>query len=96
MPSSYSIPSVYSPQEPIYSNETYSNHSTAPATITGAIMGAGLGGYIGYRKNPYVNKAGEATDSFTKAVYERYINKANHLGKNSYNGGMNILKKFLF
>jgi hypothetical protein len=77
-----------------YDNSSSTNKSSsAPYVLSGSVLGAGIGGYLGYRKNPYIKKDGKVVDSFAKNVYENYIDKAGESAKNAYYQGQNILKK---
>ena len=92
---SYSSPLTYGPQPNgvYYDQMSYQKPSAMPATIGGAVIGAGVGAYIGYKKNPYLTKSGEVIDSFAKTAYEKYVNTVADAGKEAYEGGINILKK---
>ncbi len=94
----YSYPSgplTYGPQQNgvYYENMTYQKPSAIPAAIGGAVIGGGVGAFLGNKKNPYITNTGEVVDSFAKSAYERYVNKAADAGKEAYEGGLNILKK---
>ena len=92
---SYSGPLTYGPQQNgvYYDQMTYQKPSAAPAGVAGVVVGGGVGAILGNRKNPYIGKKGEVSDSFAKNVYEKYISSAADAGKESYEGGLNILKK---
>lgn len=88
-------PLTYGPQQNgLYYNDTaYQKRSVAPAVVGTGIVGAGIGAFIGNKKNPFITKSGEVVDAFAKSAYEKYVNKATDATKNAYNGGLNILKK---
>ena len=88
-------PLTYGPQQNglYYDGMTNQKPSAAPVAIGGAIIGGGAGAIIGSRKNPYITKNGDVTDSFAKSAYERYVKKSADATKNAYNGGLDILKK---
>lgn len=93
---SYQAPLTYGPQQNgvYYDGMTYQKTSAAPvATIGGVLVGGGVGAYLGNKKNPYITKNGEISDTFAKSAYEKYVNKATDAGKEAYNGGLEILKK---
>lgn len=94
---SYSTPLTYGPTSPItYDNEpanTVKKNSSIPLGVTGAVAG-GIGGCIyGHKTNPFIGKNGEATDSFSKKVYLKYIDKASDATKKAYNQKMEIYKE---
>ena len=57
---SYPTPLNYGPnQQPLhYEDMQYKKPSSFPAFATGTVLGAGVGAYMGYRKNPYFSKVG--------------------------------------
>ncbi len=92
---SYSAPLTYGPQQNgvYYDGMTYQKPSAAPFAIGGAVIGSGVGAFIGSKKKSDISKNGEVTDTFAKSVYEKYVDKVADAGKESYNGGKDILKK---
>ena len=92
---SYSTPLTYGPQQEAvyYEGTTHQKASSLPATIGTAVIGGGIGSYIGYKKAPKMMKNGEITDSFVKTTFENYINKSTDSGKEAYKEGLNILNK---
>lgn len=92
---SYSAPLTYGPQQNgvYYDGMTYQKPSAAPVAIGGAVIGSGVGAIIGSKKKSNIAKNGEVTDTFAKSVYEKYVDKVADAGKESYNGGKEILKK---
>ena len=92
---SYPTPLNYgSNQVPLhYEGMQYKEPSSLPATVTGAILGAGFGGYLGSRKTPYFTKNNEVVDSFAKNALEKYMNTSSASNKDVYKGNVEILKK---
>lgn len=91
---SYSTPLTYGPQpELAYYDPAYKKSSSTSVAVVSAIAGGGVGAYMGYRKSPMISKSGEISDAFVKQAFESYINKAADSGKETYNEGLNILKK---
>lgn len=91
---SYPTPLNYGPnQVPLhYDGMQYREPSSIPYAATGVVIGAGVGGYMGYRKNPYFTKNNEVVDSFAKNAFEKYLNTPSGKGKEIYNGNLEILK----
>lgn len=91
---SYSNPLTYGQPQGVYANNTTAKKSSAlPYGISGAVVGGIGGGILGYKKNPFLEKNGEATDTFSKHVYEKFIDKADDAVKNAYNQKMEIYKE---
>ena len=92
---SYSTPLTYGqPSQGTYSNETATKKSSAlPYGVAGAVVGGVGGGIIGGKKNPFINKNGEATDTFSKKVFEKYIDKADDAIKKAHNQKMEIYQE---
>lgn len=92
---SYSSPLTYGPSNlPVaYEDTAMRKPSSAPYAAGGFVLGAAGGAYAGSRKNPYISKNGEVSDSFAIKVYEKYLNKASDAGKEAYEQGLEILKK---
>lgn len=92
---SYSSPLTYGPQQNgvYYDGMTYQKPSAVPFAVGGTVIGSGVGAIIGSKKKPNIAKNGEVTDTFAKSVYEKYVDKVADAGKESYNGGKEILKK---
>ena len=90
---SYSEPLIYGqqPNNMYYDNMSNNKSYAAPAAITGGILGGGIGAIAGCCKKTKPYKNGEVTDTFTKSVYEKYIETAADTGKEAYKGGLNIL-----
>lgn len=88
-------PLTYGPQQngAYYDGVTYQKPSAMPVAIGGAVVGGGIGAYLGNKKNPYITKNGEIADTFAKNAYEKYINGTTGAGKEAYNGSLEILKK---
>lgn len=92
---SYQSPLTYGQPSPpvMYDGMTEKKPSSLPYAAAGLVVGAGLGGFGGSKKNPFVSKNGSAHDTFAKNVYKKYIEKAPDAGKEAYNQGLEILKK---
>lgn len=92
---SYSTPLTYGqPSQGTYSNETATKKSSAlPYGVAGAVVGGVGGGIIGGKKNPYLDKKGEATDTFSKKVFEKYIDKADDAIKKAHTQKMEIYQE---
>ncbi len=95
MTNNYPIgPIVYSAQNQGNNyNIEVKNKSSKPYAVGGLVAGAIGGAALGAYKNPFVDKAGEATDTFAKSVYEKYADKADDSVKKTYSEGNEILKK---
>lgn len=89
----YSNTLNYPQQTGVYYNDQHYKKSSAPIATVGAVVGGGIGAYMGIKKNPFISTKGEASDTFARTVYDRYINKATDAGKEGYKEGLNILKK---
>lgn len=78
MTNSYSTPLTYGPTnmpvEYAGMQPQKKKDKSIPFGIAGLAVGGGVAGYMGYRKNPYMESSGSATDSFTKTVYEKFAN----------------------
>lgn len=92
---SYSTPLTYGqPSQGAYTNETATKKSSAlPYGVAGAVVGGVGGGILGGKKNPFINKNGEASDTFSKKVFEKYIDKADDAIKKAHNQKMEIYQE---
>lgn len=66
---------------------------TQKAIIAGGIAGIAAGGIAGFVKNPLVSKSGIATDKFAEKVYDTFVKKGTNPLKETYEQGLDILKK---
>lgn len=91
MTNSYSNPLTYG--QPVQAYDTQAKkQSSAPYGIAGLAVGGAAGALVGYKKNPFIAKNGEATDVFAKNVYEKYAEKAKDSIKKPYEQTKEILK----
>jgi hypothetical protein len=67
--------------------------SSAPYALAGLAIGGAGGAFLGFKKNPLVDKSGLVRDSFAHDVYAKYLTKNPNAGKEAYNQGLNIIKK---
>jgi hypothetical protein len=67
--------------------------SSAPYALAGVALGGAGGAFLGFKKNPLVDKSGHVRDSFAHDVYTKYLTKNPNAGKEAYEQGLNILKK---
>ena len=85
---SYSTPLTYGPQ----TAQTNTKPSSLPYGAAGLVVGGAAGAVAGVKKNPFIDKSGEATDSFSKKVFQKYIDKAEDAIKKSHEQKMEIYK----
>lgn len=88
-------PLTYGPQQgPVfYDTVSYKKPSALPVALGTAVIGGGVGAIMAGRKKPYINKNGEAIDSFAEKAYERYMKKeATDEAKKIHAGNKNIMK----
>lgn len=92
---SYQGPLTYGPQPIPLANDVMQEKkkSSAPYAAAGLVVGGGVGCFAGCRTNPFIAKNGEATDSFSKSVYEKFASKADDAIKKPFEQGNEILKK---
>lgn len=67
---SYSVPNYQPVEFPQDYNQT-KKKSSLPIAGAGLVVGGGVGAYLGSKKNPFVEKGGEITDTFAKNVLEK-------------------------
>ncbi len=97
---SYSTPLSYGNQVPLSYNEQPQEEvvvkektSAAPVTLAGCGLGLITGSLIGINKKPYI-KNGVPTDTFTKTVYDKYVNKiADMAEKTSFSQYQEVIQK---
>jgi len=98
---SYSTPLSYGTQAPLsYVEQPQDSQqvmgqrrSAAPAVFLGGSLGLVTGTIIGVNKKPYI-KNGVPTDTFTRTVYEKYVNKvADEAERTSYGQYKEVIKK---
>jgi len=73
--------------------DTYKNkQSSAFPTALGVVAGGTLGGYLGYKGNPF-NIKNLPKDSFTQKAYSKYVNKVGGNEKTLYTQAKTVLKE---
>ena len=94
---SYSAPLTYGPQQAYPEQQVYAKPKKTslaiPLSITGAAVGATIGGFSGWNKNAFVNKSGDVADTFVKEVQANLQKNLKNPGSDAYTQGQNILNK---
>lgn len=94
---SYQGPVTYSQPGSVgygpYQVNQYGRKSSAlPATLGGLAVGATIGGIVNGRKNPFIGKDGNATDTFARKVLKRTIESSDETAKTIYKQRNLLLK----
>lgn len=92
---SYTNPVGYGSYNGLVSQEDISSLNQSSYTlpvIGGAVAGSSLGGYLGYKGQPYMS-GDIPKDTFTKNAYLKYIDKIGGAEKDIYTQGKEILKE---